>query len=410
MKKIQNIIVVYDYAYVNGGAAKVAIQSAISLSEAGYTVYYYAAVGPVCDELMQSNVKVSCLGIKDINTDNPLKVLWNGIWNFEVEKDFDEFLSKFSINSTIIHFHGWTKALSVAPIKVADKKRFHIAITLHDYFAVCPNGGFYNYQENKLCKYKAMSLKCLACNCDKRSYFQKWWRCVRQSVQDFYVKRNENIHYISISGVNENLIRPYVKSEKFYRVDNPVEMSMNKKRNAEKEDYFLYVGRVSEEKGAELFCEAITQLKKSDVTARGIILGDGPLYEQLKAKYANVEFTGWLPSEEVQTYMESARCLVFPSKCYEGAPLTIIEAMSVGLPCIVSDCTSATEVIVDGYNGFVFRSNDVNILVNKMQSAMEDAQLDAVINRIETSMDFEHYTLAAYAKRLLVAFHNFFDK
>ena len=149
MKKIQNIIVVYDYAYVNGGAAKVAIQSAISLSEAGYTVYYYAAVGPVCDELMQSNVKVSCLGIKDINTDNPLKVLWNGIWNFEVEKDFDEFLSKFSINSTIIHFHGWTKALSVAPIKVADKKRFHIAITLHDYFAVCPNGGFYNYQEEE---------------------------------------------------------------------------------------------------------------------------------------------------------------------------------------------------------------------------------------------------------------------
>lgn len=64
-RKLKNIIVVYDYANINGGAAKVEIQSAIGLSNR-YYVCYFAGVDPICDELAKSNIDVKCLNINDI--------------------------------------------------------------------------------------------------------------------------------------------------------------------------------------------------------------------------------------------------------------------------------------------------------------------------------------------------------
>ena len=201
--RLKNIIIVYDYAFINGGAAKIAIQSAISLSKQNYNVYYYSAVGPVCKDLMSSNVKTHCLNQKDINTANRITAIRTGIWNSSVKKDFHHFLSSFSQEDTIVHIHGWVKALSSAVVKTSTKMKFKTFITLHDYFTLCPNGGFYNFKRNSICHFKGFGLKCLLCNCDKRNYIQKLWRSARQVIQDFNVKRNADIIFISISNLNE---------------------------------------------------------------------------------------------------------------------------------------------------------------------------------------------------------------
>ena len=52
--------------------------------------------------------------------------------------------------------------------------------------------------------------------------------------------------------------------------------------------------------------------------------------------------------------MKGARALIFPSLWYEGAPLTPLEAMSIGIPCLISEHCSGKEYIKDGENGFVF--------------------------------------------------------
>ena len=98
---------------------------------------------------------------------------------------------------------------------------------------------------------------------------------------------------------------------------------------------FLCVGRVSEEKGVEDFCKAITELQKcADI--RGQVVGVGPLLDTLKQRYPQIEFVGWVNSAQLTKYYQVARALIFPSICNEGSPLTIPEAMSAGLPCIVT--------------------------------------------------------------------------
>lgn len=94
-------------------------------------------------------------------------------------------------------------------------------------------------------------------------------------------------------------------------------------------------------------------------------MGVGPLVDTLKQKYPKIEFVGWVNSVQLTKYYQTARALVFPSICNEGSPLTIPEALSAGLPCIVTDCTSATETITDGINGLIYDTGNVEALKQK---------------------------------------------
>lgn len=396
-RKLKNIIIVYDYAYINGGAAKVAIRSAIELSKT-YSVIYFSGVGPVCDDLKRSNVKTICLNQDDINSGNRAKSVLYGLWNLSAQKKFESLLNSYNPEDTIIHFHGWVKCLSTSVIKVAKKQHFKCLVTLHDYFSICPNGGLYNYKEKKICNRAPCSKDCYLCNCDKRSYTQKMWRVARQIIQNRFIKNNRELAFISISKLNRALVESKVKSKKFYEVVNPIDISLNNTHVSGKRNVYLYVGRVSNEKGIDLFCEAIRQLQLKGICIEAVVAGDGPLLEELRRKYTEVLFVGWKSREEIDELMRNSRCLVFPSRWYEGAPLTIIESLSRGLPCIVTDCTSATEIIVDGKNGFVFPVDDLAALMRILEKSLSD-EVISCLNCIENT-DFDYYRDEKHAQRL----------
>lgn len=400
MGRVKNIVIVQDYAFVSGGAANVAIESALGLKNVGFDVFYYSAVGPVCDDL-KNVIVTKCLDIGNINSGSRIQAGISGIWNHKAYTDFYQYLDRFSVDDTIVHFHGWSKALSVSVICAAQKRGFKVIITLHDYFTLCPNGGFYNYKKGHICEYTGMSFKCVTCNCDKRKFLHKLWRVVRQFVQDIFVKNNKDINYITISDLNERAVRGNTKSNKFYRLYNPVKYPDEMISNRSDSDKYIYVGRVSDEKGVELFCEACRTLKRSGKKISSVVVGDGTLLNKLKEEYPEIVFTGWLSSQQVASIMRDARCLVFPSKWYEGAPLTIIEAMASGLPCIVSDCTSATELIVDGENGLVFETGNLNSLLEKMEQSLSADCLESITSRIREEFNPTVYSSRVHVDNLL---------
>ena len=65
MSKIKNVIVVYDFAIINGGAAKVAIQSAIALKKRGLNVVYFSATSPIDKEMVSAGIEVISLDSTD---------------------------------------------------------------------------------------------------------------------------------------------------------------------------------------------------------------------------------------------------------------------------------------------------------------------------------------------------------
>ena len=351
-RKIKNVVIINDFNYIQGGASKVAIDTAKILKEQGIRVFFFAAVN-------KENEKIT--GVKYISTNqqealkekNKIKGAINGIYNLKAKKDLKKLLNTLNKENTIIHVHGWTKALSSSVFDIAFKMKFEVVLTLHDYFTACPNGGYFNYKKNEICQFKPLSWKCIKCNCDSRNYGFKFYRVIRQFVQNKIVKLNDKLeNVITISEFSEKILKTTLgKNTRITRIYNPIDIEENlEKVDPSKNEYYLYVGRVSKEKGVDLFCQAISELDY-----KGIVVGDGDERQKLETQFPNIEFTGWKNKDEVKKYMKGAKALIFPSRWYEGAPLTPLEAMQYGVPCICSNISAAVDYSID--DSLIFELN-----------------------------------------------------
>lgn len=396
MSSIKNVVVACDYAYVEGGAAKVAIQTAVLLSrQTDYNVYFIGGCGEACPELRDSKVKCVLFGLPDL-LQNPSKMdaFVHGIYNKTVYQKTVELFRTLDPAETILHIHTWTKVLTSAVFKAAADCGVKIFLTLHEYFLTCPNGGCFNYVKGKICELQPMSLKCIGCNCDSRNYVYKLWRVLRQAKQN-RVLRKLDISYIFISAFQrEQLTKRIGSLAADYDVRNPIPVGDRCRIKAEDNDLFLFVGRITREKGADLFCEAVTR-----AGVKAAALGDGPILEELKQKYPSVTFPGWQTADQVQDWKNKARSYIFSSVWYEGSPLTVPEMQAFGVPCIVTDCNSAKDTIVNGKNGFVVKP-DADEIVNAIGRIKDNETVKELSEATFESFDKEAASPETYIKNL----------
>jgi len=362
---MKTILIVNDFAHVNGGAGQVALSSAIGLVTQGYKVIVLSAVGPIMPELISSNVKVIVTGHYEIIKDpNRLRAVAHGIWNPNAHSIMKDLLSILDPKQTIVHIHGWTKALSSSVIRIAVQRGFKVICTLHDYFSACPNGGFFDYQRKEICTENPLSARCILKNCDVRSYSQKLWRVARQVAQSRLGMMPDGIrHFITISDFSEMILQPFLPQDAMlFRVDNPISALHRPCINAGANDALTFVGRLSSEKGVEMFAAAANRLGIAPT-----FVGAGTCEEIIKKVCPQAKITGWLSPDRVTEYLSVARALVLPSLCYETQGLVVAEAAALGIPALVPDTCAAKDMVKDGETGLWFRGGDENDLLNKMK-------------------------------------------
>ncbi len=401
---IKNVIYIQDFAHVNGGNAHVAIVSAIELVRRGYHVVFFCGKSPIDYDLIKAGVDVRCIGKTDLISDrSAANAFFWGLWDRIVYKKLDAVLREFNPSDTIVHIHGWYKTLSPSIWGALARYRYKCVVTLHDYFLLCQNGGLYNFRTNKVCHLKLLSASCLFCNCDSRTYFHKLWRDVRQVIQYRAMKKNSPFFVISIGELNENASRPVLSPfvKKWYRVQNPIDLNHSGFVDISSNQYYIFVGRVSTEKGVRMFCQAITDLK-----LKGCVLGSGPLYKELSEEFPNIQFSGWITGIQKDILIrEKAKCLVFPSLLYEGSPLTTIELKSYGIPSIVSDGCAAAEQITDGKDGYIFKMGDCEDLKSTIMK-YEKSDLSMMQDYIKSHFVPENYSIQRHCDRLIDVYND----
>lgn len=381
--EVKTVVIVNDFNYTQGGASKVAIDTARILKEENIKVIFFSAVNKE-KEKINGVEYVSTNQNEALKEKNKIKGAINGIYNLKAKKDFKRLLNKLDRDTTIIHVHGWTKALSSSIFDVAFKMKFKVVLTLHDYFTACPNGGYFNYKQNTICHLKPLSWKCIKCNCDSRNYGFKLYRVLRQFVQNKIIKLNDKLeNVITISEFSEKILKSTLgKNTKITRIYNPIEIGEKiEKIDSNQNQYYLYVGRISKEKGVDLFCQAITELK-----LKGIAVGDGDEKEKLSKQYPNIEFTGWKNKDEVKEYMKKAKALIFPSRWYETAGLTVLEAQSLGIPTLVSSNSAGSEFVNE--KEWIFKNLDelkkkiVNLEPRNVKVISKEYSITSYLNKI----------------------------
>jgi len=370
-RPVPQVIVVNDYAHIQGGGSKVAIVSAAALARHGHRVIFFAAVGPVDPDLAASGAEVVCLDQMDIlNDGSPLRAAARGLWNAEAARHFDRLLARFDPSFTVVHLHGWMKALSSSVVRTAMDRGFPVIGTLHDYTAVCPNGGFFNYRSGTPCTLDPVGARCVATDCDSRNYGHKLWRVARHVVQQ---RRGGFSHpfarYVCLSDLNRSLhVGRLPAGARLETVRNPIDVAPAPIADPAANHDFVFVGRLAKEKGPVLFAQAA-----SAAGVPAVFIGDGYLTEAVRAAAPHAELTGWLRPESVLERIRRARTLIFPSLWPETQGLAVSEAAALGVPAIVSDACAAREAVEDGVTGLLFRSGDAADLRRQIDRCGDDA-------------------------------------
>jgi glycosyltransferase involved in cell wall biosynthesis len=351
------VVVLADFAYVNGGAGRIALDSAKGLAQRGHRVILFTAVGPLADDLRATpGLTHVCLDQQDVWRDpNRLRAAIHGLWNRTAARRLGEVLSRLEPADTVVHLHSWTKALSSSVVREATSRGFGVVATLHDFLSVCPTGTLFNHQTGACCELAPLSLRCAAARCDSRSQSQKTWRVARQLVQQSIGGLPRRIgHCIAVSATSARLLRRHLPARcSLHVVPNFTEAPFEPPADVAGHAAMLYVGRLSHEKGPLLLADCLARLN-----VPGVFVGDGDLSDAVRARCAGAELTGWLSPDAVRARMRAARALVLPSLWHETQGLVVAEAAALGLPAIVPDTSAARDWVAHGETGLWFRGGD----------------------------------------------------
>ena len=84
--------------------------------------------------------------------------------------------------------------------------------------------------------------------------------------------------------------------------------------------------------------------------------------DELARNYPDIIFRGWFTNDEEQCFLSDIKELVFPAICYESFGLVVAEMLAKNIPCIVGNKTAAAELIIDGKNGYLFETGNLDSL------------------------------------------------
>ena len=175
--------------------------------------------------------------------------------------------------------------------------------------------------------------------------------------------------YISPSNFLENKL---LSAEGFYKgktktIHNFINKEKFTQSNFKTEDYILFVGRLSKEKGIENLAGAAKILKDY----KFVVAGSGPEEGVLKG-IPNVELAGFVEGTALCELIGKAKLLLLPSVCYENCPLSILEAHSLGVPVVTMNSGGMAELVEDGKTGGLAQEPTPNSVANTIKKCLND--------------------------------------
>ena len=350
---------------VNGGAGKVALESAHALADVVEQVTIFVAIGEAAAFLLDKpNLKVITLGQKKVTEQSYLTSIVGGLWNREAERKFANLLDEHDPKDTIIHIHSWRDGLTLSFMPEVLRRGFKFVFTVHDYGLACPLAGFYDHRAKAICHHKGLSSQCLKTRCTNGSFIKKNWFVARFYLQ---VKRAQMPaklkHIIVIGPTTRRIMEPYLEPETVvHYVPNFTDVEKGPRVKAEKNKDYAFVGRYSPEKDPVSAAQAAYLAK---VPIR--FIGTGPLVDEIRIANPDADLRGWRTPSEVKRLLGEVRAIIFPSVWYEGQPLVIDEAAALGLPVIVSETSAATDSVEKFRHGLTFETGNVDALVRRIQ-------------------------------------------
>ena len=376
------ILLVNKYHYVRGGSETYYFALAELLKKAGHEVIFFA---------MQDDNNIPCeqsdYFVSNVNFNGKLSILQKinaatrMIYSFEAKKKISSLIEKEAPD--IVHVNLFHRVLTASIIDAAKKYHIPVVLTMHDLNCICPNHTMLDH--GKICE------ACLHgnyLNCVKRVCFKNSRvKCLMAAIESEYNKLsglyNKIDLYITPSDFyRKKMLESGLTNNKIMCIRNFLTDNIFETKKYIGGTYYLYFGRLSEEKGVMTLLKAIHNTPKVLLEIAGV----GPMEKELREyvklnKLENrIHFNGFLSGKALRDLVSGSKCIILPSEWYENGPYSIMEAMAAGKPVIVSGEGGLPEIVQNGENGYICKAFNPNSLaesINKMER-LDDREYKAM--------------------------------
>jgi glycosyltransferase involved in cell wall biosynthesis len=296
-----------------------------------------------------------------------IKGMLQGFYSPGSVRDIKRILKTDKPDAAIVH--NLYPYISPAVLKPIHQAGVTIIMTVHNFRLMCPTGLFMrNAHPCELCLEKRNEWSCIRYNCE-----HSWLRSVGYAGRNGYARitkayLNHVDWYACITQFQiQKLVQAGFDAGKMVYLPNFMDP-------ANVSDYILgdYVaisGRLSKEKGIDLALEVAVQTPEIRYVFAGSPRAEEPIATPIPE---NCLFLGHLAVDQLNDFYRNARFLLNTSRCYEGFPMTILEAASYRKPAIGPAHAGFPEIIVDQETGLLFTPADPEDLLLKIRNLWND--------------------------------------
>ena len=372
------ILMANKFFYIKGGSETYYFSLKHNNEKKGHTVIDFSMKDERNFKSKYSEYFVENINYNTGNFFEKIKAGLNIIYSQEAKEKFEQLV--LTTKPDLVHLHIFQHQLSPSILDVLKKYNLPTVYTAHDLKMLCLN--YKMFQHGKICE-QCKGGKYYRCALD---------RCVKNS----FIKSSINVAegYIHYWRKSYDVIDKIITPSKFFkkkfeefgidpnRVTHIPNFLDQKKhvinRRDDRESYYLYFGRLSEEKGVFTLLRAFL-----DLNVNLYIVGIGPLKERMEQyirqqNMKNVRLYGFKSGQELKDIVGNAKAIILPSEWYENGPYSAIEAMQAERPIIGAYIGGIPELI--NGNGFFFKSADPEDLVAKINrfENMSEREYDAM--------------------------------
>ena len=351
--KKQNILIVHNYYQIPGGEDTVVANEKKMLEEHGHKVILYS----------RNNAE-----LKEMSKFKKLTLPVTTIFNPRTYREIRKLIKEEQIE--IVHVHNTLNLISPAVYYAACSMHVPVVQTIHNFRLLCPGATF--YRDGHICEDCVKhGLKCAVKHSCYRGSKVQTLACVISTRFHRMTGIYGKINYICLTEFNKSklLELKQIKPEKVFVKPNFVESVGEFVPEEKRENQFVFAGRLDKLKGIDILFEVWKQMGTE--APKLVVCGTG-LMENWCRRFisendVNIEMRGFVPNEEARKLIAVSRALVLPTQWYEGFPMSIVEAFSVGTPVVCSDLGNAGSVVVEGVTGYKFSANSSKDLVRAIE-------------------------------------------
>lgn len=385
------ILMVNKYLCQRGGAETYVIKLGERLSAMGHEVQYF---GMENENNILSNRVGSYTESMDFHSRSlkhmtyPFKIIYSPRAAKSIGAVMDD------MEPDIVHINNFNFQLTPSVIYEIKKHGVPVVYTAHDAQLICPSHRMKNKSARGLCREcRRGYIHCLKNKCIHGSYVKSAIGAAESFIyRRMHTYRNiDKIICPSLFMEEELSANPdlYGSLTTLYNFIDEIEPS-----ECERENYVLYFGRYSEEKGINTLIEAAAALPKIQF----VFAGRGELEDKINT-VPNIRNIGFKTGGELNEIIERAAFTVLPSEWSENCPFSVMESQTLRTPVLGARIGGIPELIDEGRTGMLFESGNVSELTEKIELMHTDRELCAHMS--ECCAGIRYDTVSDYAVKIL---------